>query len=876
MVYYTYLDFLRHVKPYDISRDIDFCVFGTFDALYVKVADSIASMKKYHEDRHKSVPWQSERQPMFLASLEEKNEIFDNSDTQYKNCPLLISVIQVDKSNLMKTSFFSLLNTVNKYINERLTESVERGLQVKGQCYFNLGQADLVIAIRTPLLSIATDTILSLWENGIDLDSGEFRDGRNNIIRILSSSTICAFPIEKQAGSCDGAAKLYSSLSEWLINESKHSNTLSFEFFYTFSGNAYGITEDVHRIVLGDSDLKSELLEVSEEKCAEIAKKICKVFTYHSMNDGNNMNEYVSSVTLLFFDKNINVLKINADRDKLISLDGEFEKLFSKYSKVAESKEVDESSQVVFSLLSTLRGLYKYVLRLCESCFADDLYAYTERIFKEVLCVANQYFTELNFLTDEFIGHTTSLITELQHLYSVLALSSNTFIETYGSSMRSLNAASTLLTAYQGVLSYLNLKFPATYVDGQEKIKSQHAILMIPYRMAQSSSIIMYPSFSPSNRLSLIHIDFTQMFHTNYALFMLLHEAGHMLSNHNRAERFPIFCRTVIKQYWEQLVLGKRFSEAGSTFLSIYGNPKKLSGLKKESICALLDKVDKALRKRMKKWIKAKASKECKRFQRQYNSTEICKNCAQAESYFFDAVIPELENFVDNMKNKIWFDRELDDLTQMLIKLYIGKAMKIIKDYKSERCNTRFFAKIRAHYIAPYREYYIKTSLRNSACQVFGDLIYRIADIFQDIHADIFMCKLLGVTADEYAKTLKHFSSRADFAEFYDPCNLIRFSVVFRACFDIKLQKEAFIDYFGFSEEEGKKLIFNLMPRISSSTYMEYYRYAKICCTTMNCEMKAIENDPCIQHIRTIYKASDKEDKFMEALFHMYTKVFDK
>lgn len=68
MVYYTYLDFLRHVKPYDISRDIDFCVFGTFDALYVKVADSIASMKKYHEDRHKSVPWQSERQPMFLAS----------------------------------------------------------------------------------------------------------------------------------------------------------------------------------------------------------------------------------------------------------------------------------------------------------------------------------------------------------------------------------------------------------------------------------------------------------------------------------------------------------------------------------------------------------------------------------------------------------------------------------------------------------------------------------------------------------------------------------------------------------------------------------------------------------------------------------------
>lgn len=876
MVYYTYLDFLRHAKPYDIFQDINFCVFGTFDALYVKAADSIASMKKYHEDRHNSVPWQSERQPMFLASLEEKNEIFDNSATQYKNCPLLISVIQIDKSNLMKTSFRSLLNTVNKYINERLTEAETRGLQAKGQCYFNLGQADLVIAIRTPLLSIATDIILSLWENGIAPDSNKAEDEGKNIIRILASSTICAFPIEKQAGSCYGAAKLYSSLSKWLINESKHSNALSFEFFYTFSGNAFGITENVHRIVLGDSDLKGELLKVSREKCTEIAEKIWKVFTYHNMNDGNNMNEYVSSVTLLLLDKNINVLKINAEKGKSIPLDDEFEKLFSKYSKAARPKEADESNEVVFSLLATLRGLYKYVLRLCESCFADDLYAYTERIFKEVLCVANQYFTEPTFLTDEFIGHTTSLITELQHLYSVLALSSNTFIETYGSSMRSLNAASTLLTAYQGVLSHLNLKFPATYVDEQKKIKSQHAILMIPYRMVQSSSIIMYPSFSPSNRLSLIHIDFTQMFHTNYALFMLLHEAGHMLSNHNRAERFPIFCRTVIKQYWEQLVLGKRFSEAGSTFLSIYDNPKKLSGLEKESMHVLLDKVDKALRKKMKKWIKAKASKECKRFQRQYNSTEVYKNCAQAESYFFDAVIPELGNFVDNMKNEIWFDRELDHLTKMLIKLYIGEIMKIIKDYKHECCNIRFFAKAQAHYIAPYREYYIKTALRNSACQVFGDLIYRIADIFQDIHADIFMCKLLGITAEEYAKTLKHFSSHADFAEFYDPCNLIRFSVVFHVYFKIKLQKEAFIGYFEFLEEEGKKLISNLMPRISSSTYMEYYRYAEICNTTMDCEMEAIKNDPCIQHIRTIYQASDKDEEFMEALFHMYTKVFDK
>ena len=114
MINYTYLDFMRHMQPYDLSNDITFSVFGTFDALHVEASKDIESMKSSHEERHGNIPWQSERQPMFLASIKEKSDVFDPEN--YASFPLILCVIQVEKTALKEIDLQKLLEQMDKQL----------------------------------------------------------------------------------------------------------------------------------------------------------------------------------------------------------------------------------------------------------------------------------------------------------------------------------------------------------------------------------------------------------------------------------------------------------------------------------------------------------------------------------------------------------------------------------------------------------------------------------------------------------------------------------------------------------------------------------------------------------------------------------------
>lgn len=167
MINYTYLDFMRHMQPYDLSNDITFSVFGTFDALHVEASSNIESMKLSHEKRHERIPWQSERQPMFLASIKESCVVFGTK--KHSSFPLILCVIQVEKTALKEIDLQKLLEQMDEQLGASLSEGAF------GQCFFNLGQADFVIAIRTPLLFKATNAILEFWEKGIVIDDRKIR-----------------------------------------------------------------------------------------------------------------------------------------------------------------------------------------------------------------------------------------------------------------------------------------------------------------------------------------------------------------------------------------------------------------------------------------------------------------------------------------------------------------------------------------------------------------------------------------------------------------------------------------------------------------------------------------------------------------------------
>lgn len=381
MAYYTYLDFMRHMQPCDISCDIDFSVFGTFDAFHVEYLGSIESMKKAHETRHGTIPWQSERQPMFLASLNKGDDLFDHQKQDHASWPLLLSVIQVEKQAFEGMDLYSLLTEMNRQLTSCLDKE---GI---GQCYLNLGQADFVIATRTRLLSSATDAILSFWEKGIMVGQ--------KIIRILSSSSHCAFAVRN-------ISRLKDDLEAWLKYENEHNTNLSFEVLYSFSGDSFEITKSRNQfLVLGDSDLQRKPLDARDWKST--AKEIYDILTYHSLNNGKK-DRYLVSVTLpLLKAKRFTPLaegdpSYNEKRKQMEKcwetdnneLGSAFKNLVDHIPRQLEWDDPEQIKGTIESMSMTIQGLHKYLLRLGTACFENDLESYTERIFHQMIFITNQ------------------------------------------------------------------------------------------------------------------------------------------------------------------------------------------------------------------------------------------------------------------------------------------------------------------------------------------------------------------------------------------------------------------------------------------------------------------------------------------------------
>ena len=876
MINYTYLDFMRHMQPYDLSNDITFSVFGTFDALHVEASKDIESMKSSHEERHGNIPWQSERQPMFLASIKEKSDVFDPEN--YASFPLILCVIQVEKTALKEIDLQKLLEQMDKQLSASLSEGAF------GQCFFNLGQADFVIAIRTPLLFMATNAILEFWKNGIVIG--------NRTIRILSSSSHCAFPIQKKGET------LKNNLKTWLETEARNKTNLSFEVYYSFSGDSCEITNESDQIlVLGDSDLQKKPLGLSDWEST--AQTIYDILSYHSLND-NITQRYLASVTLplLSYEAFCPLPMGEPDvRSQRLKMDKTWEannnQLQQAFSELADCfslktgwSDQPQIKKTIKSMSITILGLHKYLFRLGKACFEYDLEKYTEPVFRQITLVANQLVTlmkdpderdkdDIRYLVREFIDHTAHLITELQHLYSVLALSPSTFMETYGSSMRSLNATAKLLSAYQGTLIYLNKRLPSKLIINNELESSNHAVLMIPYRMTQSSNIIMYPSFSPKERLSLIHIDFTKMFNAKQVLFMLLHEAGHMLGDHNRTGRFFLFVKAVLKQYLEQYVLSERFSLPGFVFFSIDGEETILPGMCQNQWNALFGQIDSSLSNGLNEYICEQVNLDADEFKTKYeNEKGPLWGLIQKQSYFLDLIIPILYDYISDIYAQIPNNENLRRLAEYLTNIYIENAQNAFEFSQNITCNHRFFSKVKAYYNVPYRKSFIYSSLVRNSSENLENLMHRIEAVFQDIQADVFMCKLLDIEPEEYSDMLRTFSGHNVSVEFVDPCNLIRFDLIYQVCFQTSLDKKALTTNFGFLNDKAEEIISLLEKRRKSNTYIEFQKYAKICCETVATSVNSIEKDPAFQAIRTLFHKEANSCEFINAVLCMFSNVF--
>ena len=121
-------------------------------------------------------------------------------------------------------------------------------------------------------------------------------------------------------------------------------------------------------------------------------------------------------------------------------------------------------SQQIFYCTNSLLGILKYSMRLQATINQYDLYCYITKLYEGFDYAVARYEEKIiEFSKNETQGRnpdylrkfvsnlvvqSMSFVSELQHLFSVLALSPHNYMETYSSSMRSLNAASKLWGAY--------------------------------------------------------------------------------------------------------------------------------------------------------------------------------------------------------------------------------------------------------------------------------------------------------------------------------------------------------------------------------------------------------------------------------------------
>lgn len=580
-----YLDLLQMVTPGEQldSSLFDFYVFGSFDALKVeqecdshdgsKDPEDISSLHELHtisKKRRLEVPMRFDKQSMHLYALDDNAGDIFRRDEEYASMPLVLTLIQLNDYSINQKAPGTLMEEFKQEI-QKLQDSDELK-SVAIEVFFCLGEPDLVIAFRhTGLTEIARliYRIRLLSPQGTE-------DG----ICVLSTSSHCAFP------NSSNREMLKQNVNIWFqVNPDIR--------FFTFFDTSYGLDDNnkreaaisenkylFDRMLLGDWDY---VREWNNSNATEILPDL--ILEPVIRFDENETGSFKSSWSVPVIKLNEADSQYASSRRKLSSIqptsipqdyDGN-STVFSSLSEIIKdltgiygSHTVTQTlSDKVVSMHSTLIGILKHLCQLKDGRFQYDLYSFVfpafaalpkitkntcdliNRINNEYESLADEEKRSLRYACDEtisgilnnYIHDMSRLLAELQHLFSVLSMSPHTYMESFGSNMRSITATCKLLVAYQGIAYSLSRKFDMTMIkDGKRDVRANEVMLVIPYRRIRQNTRVLFEYSSPEYRVAYIRINASDMFHVQKTLFLLLHECGHHILNYDfRAKRVKYY-----------------------------------------------------------------------------------------------------------------------------------------------------------------------------------------------------------------------------------------------------------------------------------------------------------------------------------------------
>jgi len=884
----------------------------------------------------------TDRQPIFLYSPDNKKandlnspKMLFKSDSN-NTFPFVLTLFQLDKKKMKQLDLDAFLSgccdSINEYIKNLPAcngcESESPGPPDCRKLYFdvflNLGEADLAVVFRAEYLqcvarllenirSFATlneAPILSLssyygfprtddWENNIKIWLERESRQSGSIFQLNMLYDIPLGEAGSQNESTSGGVEESKENSKGDTAQSIGPSFVFGEWDYLECWNDPKNVDAVVSMLQRDINLhwmsNSKICIPEKGQSAwRRSSNIIATFKWPNLRKSGGSNQNIVNIHA--------VLESIRKTDKILGM------AFKNLIKVIEKTDdffgklyIDNAIEMLKSLSRTISGLLGFLARLYIGRFEQDLYQYISPVFlsfdkiimsyKDLIVVYSQIrdadndnlkdekLLKTSNLIDECIRDTGELITRLQQIYTVLGVSPHTFMETYGSSMRSLSASSKLIGAYQGMLRYIEKRVHTSKVD------ETYAILLTPYRQTQPSNRLLYSLSSPSNRIASIQVDYTKLFSSN-TVFMLLHECAHTLSDRKREERFSFFAEAWTMMifynafgYWytqpiEALVFNVMLDESDQNKQYPGNVVSDKPGQAENTLFYGIDgkeRFENRIREKMSRYVNDTSKRISEKMRIEFNDS-------QKHSLHKDQM-REVNEWVRRRLEDKYFDNESIMGYGNKIRELVAPMAEAIKKYISENNgNVREAIRVESLY---KRHDSVEELIRK-----FPDSLNKLLNnpkakeslsmLFQDVYADLFAIMILdgNMNADKYIDALIEFFG-VKTLEFLTDNDYIfmRIMTIAEAMGwpvksgdpDTGSTEEGFIDKFikrqsipdDFARELRRK-----WDRIEALPYRQpVLEYVKMCKKVLHNQVVSLENDHdgVRQAIRDLWKNLDGE-----------------
>lgn len=791
---YIYLELIKRTVPYYKNKPLiknkdTFTVLGNFDILtFISnpnnsaetqnfVFDDISSMKSQYENRHASASDEFgigiDRQPIYLCSSKtELNKLTSMLSSSWSESLLVMSLIQLDKSKKkIWESATSLINAARKTINESFPS-----FETSVFCHF--GECDIVVFSKVKKISDTVSLLNCMWNQN---------EQNNDLCSVVSSYSLPC---------------IYQGLSQSELVEQVENLIKNHDIFIKYMINRNScMTSSLNNdslTLLGDYDY---LHHISNNKFEQLYDVI--------INEGTKLGDYKSSQILLGTPTNKQSLSAIAKDKKLEKrwnkTHESLKKCYDNLKKSIKNCGYSYPIKVIDSLGNTLLGMHNYCFLLRDSRLAEDVYWYTEPMFENLSNIMNDMTNHFNYeancisdvglgeeeridhsqnvaeLINQMLTNFQTLIKELQHFYSILSLSSRSFTEMYGCSMRSANATTKLIGAYHGILNIVFDSF------GNKQHKQEKII--VPSRDIQICQETLFSHFTPKHRIIMYYMNFESLFDYPKAIFALLHEAGHTVGNRLRQKRAKYFIKAAIKFVVDEFFLiydEQKFDKflnlasdvsSGQTFFDLLINKKNFDEYK-----AIIDD----MYKEQYNYFYKKVLYSYEKYLEDYADRILSE---QDLNYYLTSLVQRVSVIIENNMLGIDLDARAKTCTYFskVIKNCCFKiVIKLLNEMKTNSCFYNITNNTVKHpYIALYeksKELYthitsqmfetdknISTSafeknakslmlstLGNSRIDIFNELD-TIGDVFGDIYADLFACYILNFSSKKDIKSYYNF-----------------------------------------------------------------------------------------------------------------------